>query len=133
MSNERHRRKKTAVTDSHEAAAGPEKVGDAGQDDAVGTDEGDRNDLFGLGEDSARDRPVEQWPSDAQLTNISDDISGAGDWVIQLDGFEIELAEADQSRGSRIQMWDGSELIFDDDIEAAETNTARKRKTREGG
>lgn len=94
-------------------------------------DDASNAELFGLNDESASEQPAEHWPTGAELTEAGRDIAGsltgAGDWVLQLDGTDIEFADierpAEGGKGSRIQMWDGSELIFDDDPEDAPVAT----------
>ena len=97
--------------------------------------------LFGLNETPSPSHQGGRWPTGAELTDAenspSRSLSGAADWVLQLDGSEIEFAgiegAEDTAKGSRIQMWDGTELIFEDDAELAteiaEAKGKRKRRT----
>jgi hypothetical protein len=104
-------------------------------------EDGGNAELFGLNEEATDERPAEHWPTGAELTDAGREIlgslAGAGDWVLQLDGTDIEFADierpADSGKGARIQMWDGSELIFDEspDDRGASPST-RSDKPRRG-
>ena len=122
--------KPQAASDESEAA----ERSDALSDDAVHTE------LFGLNETAASVHQGGRWPTGAELTDAENSpgrsLSGAADWVLQLDGAEIEFAgiegSDDTAKGSRIQMWDGTELIFEDDVELA-TEIARTKGKRKRG
>lgn len=124
------------------AEAGNGKAGDVAAttgadmpDGAAVPDDAANSELFGLNEESETEPPAEHWPTGAELTETGRDIAGpltgAGDWVLQLDGTDIEFADierpADGGKGSRIQMWDGSELIFDDDPEDGPARTGETK------
>ncbi|MEQ9328488.1 MAG: hypothetical protein RJQ21_14485 [Rhodospirillales bacterium] len=130
------------------AEAGNGKVEDAAAsagtdrpEEAVTPDDGVKTELFGLNEEPAGEAPAERWPTGAELTEAGRDIAGslagAGDWVLQLDGTDIEFADierpAEGGKGARIQMWDGSELIFEeapDDVAPASGGKSGKRPRR---
>lgn len=103
-------------------------------EDSAAPDDGANAELFGLNEEPAGERPAERWPTGAELTEAGRDIagslSGAGDWVLQLDGTDIEFADierpAEGGKGARIQMWDGSELIFDETPDEASPSSGGK-------
>ncbi|MEQ8709020.1 MAG: hypothetical protein RIC36_08510 [Rhodospirillales bacterium] len=111
-----------------------DEAGDSSVDDAVHAE------LFGLNETPPQSHQGGRWPTGAELTDAENSpgrlLSGAADWVLQLDGAEIEFAGIEGSeetaKGARIQMWDGTELIFEEDVELATEIAATKGKRKRG-
>ena len=122
MSKERRRQSGVADAENGKAENAAEPTGAELPENDATPDDSASAELFGLNEEPTGEPPVERWPTGAELTDTGRDaggsLAGAGDWVLQLDGVDIAFADIDRpedsGRGARIQMWDGSELIFDE-------------------